>query len=303
MSAIGNIDHATDEVAIPCLWQGDGFLIDGPACRETGAALAERYRTNRPFPHIVIDNFIDPRVLDRVLMEFGAHRSHASHSFNREQERLKTQMSPADSRSLFVRNFFAELNSANFLAFLEDMTGIAGLLPDPHFLGGGFHEITRGGKLDVHSDFNIHKRLNLERRLNLLIYLNKDWEPDFGGNLELWNASMTTREVNVAPLFNRAVIFNTDLDSLHGHPDPLNCPEDDSRKSVALYYYTSPERGVAGLAERTTIFRVRPGTTDKPDWLVRRRHILSDWLPPVLYRLWQRAERKLRRMNNRTKRP
>ena len=299
MSAMENLSLTETAVTIPCAWQGDSFVTDASACRAAGEALAEEYRSNQPFPHIVIDDFLDPRVLDRVLSEFDAHRTYASQTFDRAQERFKTQFSPAESTSPFVRTFFAELNSANFLSFLEAMTGIKGLLPDPYFLGGGFHETKRGGKLDVHADFNIHKRLNLVRRLNLLIYLNKDWNPAYRGELELWNKSMTKREVSVAPLFNRAVVFNTDCDSMHGHPDPLNCPEDRARQSVALYYYTSPEEGIASLMHRTTVFRARPGSTDKTDWQVRRDHFFSDWLPPVMNRARRKVIGKIRRLLHR----
>jgi len=296
MSVMENARRTEPGAIIPCIWRGDSFVTDAVACRAAGEALADQYRTNQPFPHIMIDDFLDPQVLDRVLAEFDDHRAYASQTFDRAQERFKTQFSPTESTSPFIRTFFAELNSANFLGFLEAMTGIKGLLPDPYFTGGGFHETKRGGKLGVHADFNVHGRLNLVRRLNLLIYLNRDWDPAYRGELELWNKSMTKPEVSVAPLFNRAVIFNTDRDSMHGHPDPLNCPESRSRQSIALYYYTSPEEGIAALAHRTTVFRARRGTDDKTDWQVRRNHFLNDWLPPVMNRFWRRASGRIRRL-------
>src|SRR5206468_2179145 len=98
-------------------------------------------------------------------------------------------------------------------------TGIPGLMPDPYFEGGGLHETKRGGHLGIHADFNIHSQLKVERRLNLLIYLNENWDKTFGGELELWNKDMKECAVRVAPIFGRAVIFNTDLDSFHGHPE------------------------------------------------------------------------------------
>jgi hypothetical protein len=94
--------------------------------------------------------------------------------------------------------------------------------------------------------------------------------------------------VRVAPLFGRAVIFNTDLDSFHGHPEPLNCPPDRSRRSIATYYYTASEEGVALLPQRTTSFRPRPGSGDKLDWQIRRHHFVNDWVPPRLQRLAHR---------------
>ena len=101
------------------------------------------------------------------------------------------------------------------------MTGIEGLIPDPDFLGGGFHETLRGGHLGIHADFNIHKRLILHRKINVLIYLNDNWKESYGGNLELWDKKMNGKVVSVSPTINKCVIFNTDIDSFHGHPDPL----------------------------------------------------------------------------------
>ena len=130
------------------------------------------------------------------------------------------------------------LNSGPFLAFLERLTGINGLIADPHLRGGGVHIIRRGGKLGIHADFNHHKRLKVFRRLNLLLYLNREWDEAWGGHLELWNRDKTRCCRRIAPVFNRTVIFDTSNFSYHGHPEPLECPQDESRKSLALYYYT-----------------------------------------------------------------
>jgi 2-oxoglutarate-Fe(II)-dependent oxygenase superfamily protein len=145
------------------------------------------------------------------------------------------------------------------VGFLEQLTGIEGLIPDPYFWGGGLHQITRGGYLKVHADFNRYSKLRLDRRLNLLLYLNRDWKEEYGGHLELWNEQMTTCERKILPIFNRCVVFSTTDYSYHGHPDPLNCPEQQTRKSLALYYYTNGrlEEGVSPV--HTTLFQRRPG--------------------------------------------
>jgi Rps23 Pro-64 3,4-dihydroxylase Tpa1-like proline 4-hydroxylase len=187
-----------------------------------------------------------------------------------------------------TRNLFAELNGEALLGFLEAMTGIDGLISDPYFVGGGLHETRRGGHLGVHADFNIHEHLKVERRLNLLLYLNRDWKPEYGGQLELWDRQMKACVVRVEPIFGRAVVFNTSLDSFHGHPDPLNCPPERSRRSIATYYYSAPEKGLASLPQRTTNFQARPGTGDKSDWQIRRHHFVNDWVPPKLQRLAHR---------------
>jgi hypothetical protein len=222
-----------------------------------------------------------------VLAQFPSNEG--KEFFDRDQERFKFQYQPHESPSGLVRNLFAELNSQAFLGFLEEMTGIDGLISDPYFDGGGLHETKRGGHLGVHADFNVHERLKIERKLNLLVYLNEDWEDEYGGQLELWDQQMKNCVVKVKPVFGRAVIFNTALDSFHGHPDPLSCPPDRSRRSIATYYYSAPEEGLGALPKRTTNFQARPGSTDKSDWQIRRHHFVNDWVPPKLQRLAHRV--------------
>ena len=130
------------------------------------------------------------------------------------------------------------LNSPETLKYLENLTGIENILPDNTYVGGGMHKINTGGRLAVHADYNIHPENGLHRRINLLLYLNKGWKSEWGGNLELWEKDMSKVTHSIEPIFNRAVIFNITDDAFHGHPHPLNCPEDVSRYSLALYYFT-----------------------------------------------------------------
>jgi len=265
----------------------DGYVALDPAeCRAVGRSLSHQYQSASPFPHIVIDDFLDGEVLRGVLADFPS--SEQKEFFDRDQERLKFQFQPQEVSSGLVRSLFAELNSQAFLGFLEELTGISGLISDPYFEGGGLHETKRGGHLGIHADFNVHDRLRLERRLNLLIYLNEDWSDDYGGELELWDQAMKECVVRVKPVFGRAVIFNTALDSFHGHPNPLNCPPNRSRRSIATYYYTAVEDGLSALPKRTTNFQARPGSSDKKDWQIRRYHFVNDWVPPKLQRIARR---------------
>jgi Rps23 Pro-64 3,4-dihydroxylase Tpa1-like proline 4-hydroxylase len=265
----------------------DGYVALDPAeCRAVGRSLSHQYQSASPFPHIVIDDFLDGEVLRGVLADFPS--SEQKEFFDRDQERLKFQFQPQEVSSGLVRSLFAELNSQAFLGFLEELTGISGLISDPYFEGGGLHETKRGGHLGIHADFNVHDRLRLERRLNLLIYLNEDWSDDYGGELELWDQAMKECVVRVKPVFGRAVIFNTALDSFHGHPNPLTCPPNRSRRSIATYYYTAVEDGLSALPKRTTNFQARPGSSDKKDWQIRRYHFVNDWVPPKLQRIARR---------------
>lgn len=267
-----------------------GYIdFDEEACIAAGTALAERYQTAQPFPHVALDDFLPPDFLRGLIGDFPdtAGKSY----FDRDQERLKFQFKPAEIPNPRLRNLVTELNSPAILRFLEAMTGIKKLIADPYYTGGGLHETKAGGHLGIHADFNVHKGLNLERRLNLLIYLNEDWLPDYGGNLELWDQKMEKRWHSVPPLLGRAVVFNTSLDSYHGQPDPVRCPPDRARRSIATYYYTANEAGVSTLPERTTVFKTRPASEDKPDRRIQFDHLLRDWVPPKLYRYASRLNR------------
>jgi Rps23 Pro-64 3,4-dihydroxylase Tpa1-like proline 4-hydroxylase len=217
--------------------------------RAHGAA----YHTADPFPHVVIDEFLDPGMLKEVLAEFDSMDRTPWHYTERNTER---KYSTEDFRHFgpTTRAVFTQLNAAPFMEFLEKLTGITGLIPDPHLRGGGLHEIRRGGALGVHADFNFYKRLNLYRRLNLLVYLNEDWAEAWGGDLELWDRTGKRCVQRIAPLFNRAVIFDTSNFSYHGHPRPLQCPEERSRKSLALYYYTVEAPADDDRTPHTTVF-------------------------------------------------
>jgi hypothetical protein len=256
-----------------------------------GLDLAEAYRTSDPFPHVVIDDFLPPALLDMCLEDFPQAPDPDSQSFNRAQERYKTSYNP-DYLSPRARAFFYSLNARPFIQFLENLTGISGLLPDPHFTGGGLHQTTEGGHLSVHADFNHHARLNLERRLNVLIYLNRGWTLDYGGALELWDREMKACVRRVAPEFNRCVVFSTDATSYHGHPEPVRHPARTPRRSIALYYYTATWDGARRAF--TTQFRRRRATGDKTDWRVMGAELFDDLTPPVLARQIRRVARRLR---------
>jgi Rps23 Pro-64 3,4-dihydroxylase Tpa1-like proline 4-hydroxylase len=268
----------------------DGYLrFDESECRAAGRALAEEYRNAKPFPHIMIEDLLDKDLLRQVAANYPSLDNKTY--FDRDQERLKFQFKAQEVPNGRTRNLLAELNSQAFLGFLEEMTGIDGLIADPYFAGGGLHLTKRGGHLSVHADFNIHKKMKLERRLNLLIYLNDDWLPEYKGELELWDKAMTHCERSVAPLIGRAVVFSTNADSFHGHPDPLACPPDRDRRSIATYYYTALPGGLGEIPERTTVFQTRPNSSDAKDRKVRVDHFIGDWVPPRL----QKFARKLNR--------
>jgi hypothetical protein len=251
---------AQRDVAIGSIASGDARLasaaFDFQALTEMARQRATTYRAAEPFPHFVEDGLCDASYLAKVLEEFEAmDRGGWRHSEGDFERKWSTddvhRMGP------FTVALIAQFNSGPFIDVLEALTGITGLVPDPHLRGGGLHEIRRGGLLGVHADFNLHPRLQLYRRLNLLIYLNTDWEDDWGGALELWDRDGRRSVRSIAPVFNRAVLFDTSNFSYHGHPHPLACPPERSRKSVALYYYTAERPPGEDATPHGTVFAGR----------------------------------------------
>ena len=272
---------ATQKALLNPMVAGDMVELDRAECVAAGTSLHEQYNSNQPFPHIVMENFLPMDVLRRVVEEFPKREQG---KYADAHSNLKTGYQMEKIRSAYITNLHNALNSSQFIEFLEEMTGIKGLFADPHFAGGGLHETARGGHLSIHADFNIHPRIKARRRMNLILFLNEHWEDSFGGHLELWEKDMSACAHKVLPLMGRAVVFNTEDDSYHGHPDPTTNPPEIFRRSTALYYYTVPE-GVIAERPRTTDFKVRPGSADKaPSLGFRAKALAKDLTPPILGR-------------------
>ena len=243
-------------------------------------SLREQWAHGDPYPHIVMDDFLDVEVTERVLDEFPGIGSGQWIHYVHYNER-KFGQTKRDQFGPTTGELVDELNSPRFLEFLRDLTGIEDLLPDETLEGGGLHQSERGGFLNVHADFTVHPhRRDWRRRLNLLLYLNPEWEESYGGYLELWDTEMRECRRRIGPVFNRCVIFSTDPTSFHGHPDPMTCPPGVTRKSLALYYFTQE----AAPMVRSTEYRARPG---------EGVHGLGIYLDKMALRAYDRTKRAL----------
>lgn len=185
-----------------------------------------------PFRHWVIEEFLDDTVLENVLKEWPSEMQSKDVATSK-----KKHVSDYAKMGPHTQDIVAFLNSRHVIKLLEDVTGIKGLIADPCLLGGGLHHIDPGGFLNIHADFNWHEKLGAVRKLNLLLYLNKDWK--WNGDLQLCDTDMKVVK-EIAPIWNRCVIFETTDTSFHGHPTPLNAPG--PRRSIALYYYVKSEK-------------------------------------------------------------
>ena len=222
---------------------------------ETGSieALAARYQSAEPFPHIHLERFLDPSLARELAHEFPRAGTAAWTQYKHYNEN-KLGLTKRDQLPHGLGLLIDELNGPEFTAALSRLTGIPHLIADPTLEGGGLHQSGPKGFLNIHADFTVHHHhSHWRRRVNLILYLNEGWEESWGGAIELWDRGMTHCVTKIAPLLNHAVIFSTDEDSYHGFPDALTCPEGVTRKSVALYYYTEE----AVVNARSTNYRAR----------------------------------------------
>lgn len=132
----------------------ESLLVPKEAALEAARTAAEEYRARTPYPYGCFDGFLPPEILDRVREELRT-LPEAEQMFDRPQEKLKSQFVP-ERLPTYTRSLLYALNSRPFLMFLEELTGIDGLIPDPYFTGGGIHVVANGGHLDIHADFNRH---------------------------------------------------------------------------------------------------------------------------------------------------
>src|ERR1700722_19468475 len=256
------------------------FWFCDPGSGKIGDQFYHRYLAAEPFPHIVLDDFLGEQLADLCLREFP-QRPSAGTGYARQQENKKLEFKP-EILSPSLRALFYSFNSIPFVEFLENLTGIKGLIPDPYFTGAGLHEVANGGHLNIHADFNHHAPLNLERRINVLIYLNRDWKEEYGGCFEIWDRTMTQCCLRVVPAFNRCVVFSTSSTSFHGNPEPVNHPAGASRRAIALYYYTATWEDAR--REYSTQFKVRPKSPDQFNVTGRLREIANELTPPIALR-------------------
>ena len=224
------------------------------------------YQDQQPYPYIVLENFLPNLSAKTAMNAFPAVKDEGWIHYLHVNEK-KHGLNKLDLMPSYIRKVIQTLNQPDTVDFISRLTGIPNLKADDSLEGGGLHQTCRGGFLNVHADFTVHPhKRHWRRRVNLLLYLNENWEESYNGHLELWSRDMARCEKKIAPLFNRCVIFNTDEDSYHGVPETILCPEDMTRKSIALYYFTEEAKAPT---LRSTNYKARPGDGLKaiPIWI------------------------------------
>ncbi|MDX1942320.1 MAG: 2OG-Fe(II) oxygenase [Saprospiraceae bacterium] len=233
---------------------------------------ASTYQNADPYPFAQFDNFLEDWAARKALESFPAVKDQGWIHYMHVNEK-KHGLNKMDLIPPFLQTLIQELNKDEFVSILSKLTGIEGLKPDPSLEGGGLHQSQRGGFLNIHADFTVHPhKRNWRRRVNLLVYLNEDWQPEYKGDLELWTRDMKECRQRISPIFNRVVVFNTDEDSFHGLPEPIQCPEGMTRKSIALYYFTEEK---VMPKKRATNYQARPGDGIKAFFIWLDKQMIS----------------------------
>jgi hypothetical protein len=226
--------------------------------KRMAVACADKIRNARegeqyfdePYKHVVVDDFFDERLAADCLARFPDLNDPSWEHANDADIEVKyrtTWQSEFDIPDGIVEAVRI-LNSAEVLRAMAQRMGIAKVVADPYFTGGGLNVTTRGGLLDVHVDGNYHDATGLNRRMNALVYLNPGWKPEWGGEFGVYDKTGKTCLKKVAPLYNRLVIFDSHDFSYHGLPDPVAFPQDSPRRSILLYYYTKEPRPSSQIA-------------------------------------------------------
>ena len=239
--------------------------------RFTAPASRQQFVAAQPFPHVAFDRVLPEWLLEQLDVEFPENIPphdckrlgrrigwHCTMQPNRVGGYLKLGVGLEAAMGNASRALMSVFKHESFVRQLEALTGIGPMHADQKNIGSGLHQILPNGSLQVHADNN-HPRSGFERRVNLFLYLNSGWLAEWGGDLELWPRSLHACDARIAPLRNRLVVFASTDYSYHGHPKPLSCPIGRSRRSLAVYYYTSGSSRPPNEVDRTE--RKRGATT------------------------------------------
>ena len=239
------------------------MILNWPGLHAARHDYRAQWRRGSPFPHVVLSDLFTREALAALQSTFpitGAGWTDRRHLHsNKHTMNDMSQMPEAHRRAI------EELHADPFLGYLERLTGMTELTPDPHLYGGGLHVTARGGYLDMHCDFTESSLMpGYRRALNLLIYLTRDYDPAWGGGLQLGHLDEPGHYFprigkTIYPVANRAVLFATSTDSWHGHTEKW--ASDVPRTSMAIYLYR--KAAVGGSVLKTTDYRPLEGQTWK----------------------------------------
>ena len=256
----------------------DSKLFD-PAHVDT---LRQQVATATPYRHLVADGWFNPELLELAHEEFSVLHDNqwtewASHYQKIYRSPPKQALGPATTL------YFSLVNSGWFVELLSYVMDVPQLMADAQLFGGGLHESRTGGRFSIHRDFDRHPQTGLQNEMSMMTYLNKGWDPAWGGALELWDGEKKQALRHIQPEFNRIAVVSHGPVSFHGHPEPMKLPDGVTRRSLSSYYYSN--RSAPGLQVEP------PQSTQFLIWKKseRLREAARNVAPPILWNALKRA--------------
>jgi len=234
-------------------------------------ANKEKYRneflTAIPFPVVAVDGLCYE---DKITELYNSIPEIETASADYVFAKNKFEKSKFWTMGGLFTELYDDLTSKRFEEWIKYVTN-EDVFIDTEFYGGGIHQGKAKSFLDMHADFNYHPmKETWFRNLNLLLYLNKDWKKEYGGELRLEHAE-TGDKTEVDVPFNRLAIMLCRGYTLHGY-DPIDFPENTFRTSIAAYAYTIHENQQESA--RTTVWKVEKSNPIK--------YLISKiWVPAV----------------------
>ena len=244
--------------------------------------LRDRVAHAQPFRHLSEVGWFNPVLLELAGEEFGVLSSPEWTEWSSRHQKIfrsppKLPLGPACTL------YFSIANAGWFLDLLAHVMQAPHLVADAQLHAGGLHESRNGGRFGIHRDFDRHQHTGLNNEMAMMTYLNKDWNPAWGGALELWDKHQKHSVASIQPDFNRVVVLCHGPESFHGHPEPMALPEGRVRRSLSTYYYSSHIRAAeVNTAPRSTQFLIV-----KPQ--ERAREMARSLAPPILWDALKRA--------------
>lgn len=201
---------------------------------ESIASFKHDFNNNEPIRHVIIDNFLAASFATALYENFPLLANMKTHY--RGINEKKSESSDFSKLHPHFEELHKALCSGDFIKWLSNWSGIESLQTINDRLGYGLHQGGNYSFLDIHIDYNLHPIKKLFRKLNLIIFLNQDWQQDWGGQLEFWDENVQRCIQSITPVLNRCVIFECSEVSYHGYKRMI-VPENITRKSFYQYYF------------------------------------------------------------------
>ena len=193
------------------------------------------YFNAQPVPWIALPDFLPDELYKKIAQQVDNIPKQRWTKFTRNGSYMEECMNNYGDVAPLIRQLNLEMNSSEFITWLENFTKESKLIPDPHAVGGGLMKSYQGHSLKMHTDFNWNEELHLNRRLNLILYLSKEWQPEWKGGLQFRNLENTETVAEITPEPNTLLMWKYHPKLRHGHPHPITCPQTVSRVGFRIF--------------------------------------------------------------------